>query len=68
MHVDTPCQDAESYLRLVERASSQMSVPVIASLNGQCAGNWLGFALELQAAGANGIELYVRNPLSPRVR
>lgn len=63
MQVDTACYDAESYLRLVERASSQMSIPVIASLNGECAGNWLDFAVELQAAGADAIELYVRNPL-----
>jgi dihydroorotate dehydrogenase (fumarate) len=62
MHVETVCHDAESYLKLVERASSQMSVPVIASLNGECAGNWLDFAVELEAAGADAIELYVRNP------
>jgi dihydroorotate dehydrogenase (fumarate) len=63
MQLDTACADAESYLRLVERASSQLSIPVIASLNGECAGNWLEFALELQAAGADAIELNVRNPL-----
>ncbi len=63
MRVDTACADAESYLRLVERASSQVAIPVIASLNGECAGNWLDFAEELQAAGADAIELYIRNPL-----
>lgn len=60
--VETACADAESYLELVQRASSNTSIPVIASLNGECAGNWLSFATELESSGADAIELYVRNP------
>lgn len=62
MNVNSACYDAPSYLKLVQRASSQMSIPVIASLNGQCAGHWLDFAEEIQNAGADAIELFVRHP------
>ena len=53
------CQDAESYLALVNRASAQLAIPVIASLNGYTASGWLDFAGKLQEAGAAGIELNV---------
>ncbi len=51
--------DAESYLALVNCASSTCSVPIIASLNGFSAGGWTDFAGELQEAGASAIELNV---------
>ncbi|MCM2369854.1 dihydroorotate dehydrogenase-like protein [Aporhodopirellula aestuarii] len=53
------CPDAESYLALVNRVSSMLSIPVIASLNGFTAGGWMDFAGELQEAGAAAIELNV---------
>ncbi|EMI56056.1 dihydroorotate dehydrogenase-like protein [Rhodopirellula sallentina] len=53
------CPDAKSYLALVNRASSMLSIPVIASLNGFTAGGWMDFAGELQEAGASAIELNV---------
>ncbi|TWU22285.1 dihydroorotate dehydrogenase 2 [Novipirellula galeiformis] len=52
-------EGAEDYLALVERASSQLSIPVIASLNGYSANGWLDFAGELEQAGAAGVELNV---------
>lgn len=55
------CKDAESYLEIVRRAKSQMSIPLIASLNGASQAPWLNFAMELQEAGADGIELHVSN-------
>lgn len=58
-----PCYNAESYLKLVERASSQLTIPVIASLNGPCRKDWLEFALALENAGATAIELFVRHPM-----
>lgn len=62
LHHNTVCHDPESYLRLVEQATARMSIPVIASLNGRCANNWSDFAVKLQSAGADAIELYVRSP------
>lgn len=56
------CQDAECYLSLVNRASTQHSIPIIASLNGYNAGRWMDFAGELQEAGAAAIELNVQHP------
>ncbi|EMI46500.1 dihydroorotate dehydrogenase-like protein [Rhodopirellula sp. SWK7] len=53
------CPNAESYLALVNRASSMLNIPVIASLNGYTAGGWMDFAGELQEAGAAAIELNV---------
>ncbi len=55
--------DAEAYLAAVNRSSSQLSVPVIASLNGFAIGGWVDFAGELQEAGAHGIELNIYPPL-----
>lgn len=49
--------DAESYLSLVNRASSTQPIPIFASLNGFTAGGWMDFAGELQEAGASAIEL-----------
>jgi len=62
MRIDTVCENAQSYLDLVRRSSNEVSIPVIASLNGECDGNWESFSVELQQAGAAGIELHVRQP------
>ncbi|WP_372721961.1 dihydroorotate dehydrogenase-like protein, partial [Novipirellula sp.] len=59
---DTYCQSAESYLSMVQRAAAHVSIPIIASLNGECGGHWLDFAGELQQAGAAAIELNVHHP------
>jgi dihydroorotate dehydrogenase (fumarate) len=45
------------YLRLVRDASSQLGVPVIASLNGASPGGWTRYAQMLEDAGASAIEL-----------
>ncbi|MFG0261854.1 MAG: dihydroorotate dehydrogenase [Novipirellula sp. JB048] len=58
---DTVCPDAETYLAIVTRASVQLSIPVIASLNGETNGDWLDFAGELQDAGAAAIELNIHH-------
>lgn len=47
----------ERYLRQVEHLKSQLSIPVIASLNGHRPGSWVGFAERLEQAGADAIEL-----------
>ncbi|SMP42759.1 dihydroorotate dehydrogenase (fumarate) [Neorhodopirellula lusitana] len=51
------CPNADSYLSLVNRASTLQNIPIIASLNGFTAGGWMDFAGELQEAGASAIEL-----------
>ncbi len=60
--VDRFCDNAETYLAIVNRASALSSIPIIASLNGEVSGTWLGFAGELQEAGADAIELNIQLP------
>ncbi|TWU55255.1 beta/alpha barrel domain-containing protein [Rubripirellula reticaptiva] len=55
------CKDADTYLAIVNRASAQLNIPVIASLNGESDGNWLDFAGEVEEAGAAAIELAVHH-------
>lgn len=49
----------ERYLDLVRRARKELSVPVIASLNGTSAGGWTSYARQLEDAGAHALELNV---------
>ncbi len=51
--------DSEAYLSIVNRASTQASIPVIASLNGHGGDQWSDYADELEEAGAAGIELNI---------
>ena len=47
----------ESYLRQLAHLKKNVSIPVIASLNGSHPGAWTDFASKLEAAGADAIEL-----------
>jgi dihydroorotate dehydrogenase (fumarate) len=49
----------DHYLSLVERATEQLSIPVIASLNGVTPGGWTSFATLVEEAGAAAIELNI---------
>lgn len=49
----------ERYLDLVRRARKELSIPVIASLNGTSAGGWTSYARQLEDAGAHALELNV---------
>jgi dihydroorotate dehydrogenase (fumarate) len=49
----------DRYLELISRARSELSVPVIASLNGATQGGWTGYASRLEEAGASALELNV---------
>ncbi|WP_372718211.1 dihydroorotate dehydrogenase [Novipirellula sp.] len=53
--------NVETYLAMLNRASVQSNIPVIASLHGGTDGNWLDFAGELQDTGADAIELNVHH-------
>ncbi|MEI8341132.1 MAG: dihydroorotate dehydrogenase-like protein, partial [Verrucomicrobiota bacterium] len=49
----------EEYLDHVAKAKKAVSMPVIASLNGSTMGGWTKYARQIQAAGADAIELNI---------
>ncbi len=49
----------DEYLDLIRKAKAQISVPVIASLNGHTPGGWVDYAKKVEKAGADAIELNV---------
>ena len=57
----------EDYLRLIEQAKKQVSLPVIASLNCVTPKWWLSYAQQIARAGADAIELNIALlPRDPR--
>jgi dihydroorotate dehydrogenase (fumarate) len=51
--------EAHRYLDLVRRASTELTIPVIASLNGATEANWTDYARQLEDAGASALELNI---------
>jgi dihydroorotate dehydrogenase (fumarate) len=49
----------DGYLALIRQAKRSVSIPVIASLNGSTPGVWVRYALDMQGAGADAIELNI---------
>jgi dihydroorotate dehydrogenase (fumarate) len=49
----------ESYLEHIQRCKAAVDVPIIASLNATSLGGWTQFAAQMEAAGADAIELNV---------
>ena len=49
----------DAYLEHVRRAKDALSIPVIGSLNGVSRGGWVSFARDIQAAGADALELNI---------
>ena len=49
----------EEYLEHVRRVREAVDVPVIGSLNGTTRGGWLGYGRQIEAAGADALELNV---------
>jgi dihydroorotate dehydrogenase (fumarate) len=47
----------DRYLELVRAAVEQLSIPVVASLNGTSPGGWLDLAQSIEQAGAHALEL-----------
>lgn len=47
----------DSYLEQISQFKQRLSIPLIASLNGTTAGGWLEMGKEIQAAGADALEL-----------
>jgi len=55
--LDLPDVGPSRQITLVEQASEQLTIPVIASLNGTTPGGWVRYAKHLADAGADAIEL-----------
>ncbi|MDX6767159.1 MAG: dihydroorotate dehydrogenase-like protein [Candidatus Methylacidiphilales bacterium] len=49
----------DAYFEQVRAAKAALGIPVIASLNGTSQGGWLDYAVDIQAAGADALELNV---------
>lgn len=49
----------EGYLEHIRKAKAAVGIPVIASLNGTSLGGWTSYAQQMQAAGADALELNV---------
>ena len=49
----------ELYLRHIEQARARVAIPIIASLNGSAPGSWVRFARQIEAAGADALELNI---------
>ena len=47
----------EVYLEHLRRAKSAVKIPIIASLNGNTPGGWVNFSKDMEAAGADALEL-----------
>ena len=54
----------DAYLEHLRRVKAAVEVPVIASLNGTARGRWMRFAVLLQQAGADALEVNVYRVLS----
>lgn len=52
-----PPSEPERAVQLVADAKDAIGIPVIASVNGTSRGGWIGYARELEEAGADAIEL-----------
>lgn len=50
---------SERYLALIRAARKELTIPVIASLNGITTGGWVEYAREMEEAGASALELNV---------
>jgi dihydroorotate dehydrogenase (fumarate) len=58
----------QGYLEHVRRAKEAVAIPVIASLNATSPGSWVRYAREVEAAGADALELNIYDiPTSPEV-
>lgn len=49
----------EGYLEHIRRAKEAVAIPIIGSLNGSTAGGWTAYARQIEAAGADALELNI---------
>ncbi len=58
----------EAYLAHIVKCRQAVKVPIIASLNGSTKGGWLGYAKQIEQAGASALELNIYYiPVDPNV-
>ncbi len=55
----TKANSVDQYLNLIEKAKKELSLPVFASINCISGSDWIGFAKQIEEAGADGLELNV---------
>jgi len=55
----TRSHSLEEYLQLIEDAKKSVRIPVIASINCISASDWIGFASDIEKAGADALELNI---------
>ena len=49
----------EGYLEVIRKAKQAVNIPIIASLNGVSTGGWIKYAMEMEQAGADALELNI---------
>jgi dihydroorotate dehydrogenase (fumarate) len=58
----------QGYLDHIRQAKAAVAIPIVASLNATAPGSWVRYAREIEAAGADALELNVYDvPTSPEV-
>jgi dihydroorotate dehydrogenase (fumarate) len=61
-HVTGP----DAYLKHIVKCKQAVRIPIVASLNGTSTGGWLGYAKQMEQAGADALELNIYNiPVDP---
>ncbi|MEY2985071.1 MAG: hypothetical protein RLZZ568_1688 [Cyanobacteriota bacterium] len=50
---------SEEYLNHIRQAKESLEIPIIASLNGSTLGGWLDYSQQIEAAGADALELNI---------
>ncbi len=60
--------DPADYLSQISRIKNQVKIPVIGSLNGRTVGGWVDYAVQIEQAGADALELNLYDvPTDPEV-
>jgi dihydroorotate dehydrogenase (fumarate) len=49
----------DAYLELIRKAKQAVNIPIIASLNGTSTGGWIKYAMQMEQAGADALELNI---------
>ena len=63
-----PVMGPEQYLAHVAKCKQAVKIPIVASLNGTTRGGWLGYAKQMEQAGADALELNIYYiPVDPGV-
>jgi len=50
---------SEEYLEIIRKAKARVNIPIIASLNGITNDGWIDYSIQIEEAGADGIEINI---------